>query len=242
MTDALPAGACHVWWTDPAAVPADLVALLDADERTRLGRFHHEADRRRFRAAHALVRVVLARYVGGAPGALRFVHRCGACGGPHGKPALVGADLEFSLSHAGERVAVAVCLAPTGLDVEARTRDLDPLALAGIALAPAERLVLEALHAADRSAALLRYWTRKEAVLKATGQGLSTAPGDLIVSGPDAEPRLLGWAGAGAAPPSVRLYGLDLGPGYEACVAVLSEVAHRVDVQDAAGLFGAGPS
>lgn len=128
---------------------------------------------------------------------------------------------------------MAVAREPTGLDVEALRSDLDVVALAVEALADEERAVLEALPAAERVAAFLTYWTRKEAVLKATGRGLSTPPADLTVSGPAYRARLLAWVGAAARPSPMRLYDLDLGPGFVACVAVLCDLPLRIEVSEA---------
>lgn len=132
----LPAGACHVWWARPTDAAAAWADVLDAEERARLDALPRRAEHQRFLAAHALCRTVLAAYLGADPAALRFVTRCGACGGPHGKPALAGPSvrLEFSIAGGGDRVAVAVAASPVGVDVEELGRDGDHAALAGMAL------------------------------------------------------------------------------------------------------------
>jgi 4'-phosphopantetheinyl transferase len=160
---------CTVWWAapvDPERAPA-LVGLLDAHERDRLARLRRPADRARYLAAHALARLVLAG--GGAAAArLRFDRSC-RCGVAHGKPALPGGP-GFSLTHSGELAGVAVRPdGPVGLDVE-QVRALAGLpALAAHVHSPAEL----ARGAAPDPAAFFRTWTRKEALLKATGVGLA---------------------------------------------------------------------
>ena len=162
--------ACTVWWAapvDPEHAPS-LVALLDPHERERLARFRRPADRARYLAAHALARLVLGGSGRGAA-ALAFDRTC-RCGAAHGKPVLPGGP-GFSLSHAGDLVGVAVH--PTGavgLDVE-QVRDLaDLAAMAAHVASPAER----AGDAPLDGAAFFRTWTRKEALLKAAGEGLAT--------------------------------------------------------------------
>jgi 4'-phosphopantetheinyl transferase len=161
---------CTVWWAapvDPEHAPA-LVGLLDAHERERLARFRRPGDRARYLAAHALARLVLGG-PGRAAAALTFDRTC-RCGAAHGKPVLPGGP-GFSLSHAGELVGVAVRPGgAVGLDVE-QVRDLADLpAMAAHVHSPSER----ARGAAPDRAAFFRTWTRKEALLKATGDGLAT--------------------------------------------------------------------
>lgn len=176
-----PADRCTVWWAAPVApdgAPA-LVGLLDAHERERLGRLRRAADRARYVAAHALARLVLAGGGSGAAAAALVFDRTCRCGAPHGRPVLAGGPA-FSLTHAGALVGVAVRAGgPVGLDVEqVRTlTDLD--ALIAHVLSPTER---------SRTAPLdplgfFRTWTRKEALLKATGEGLAR-PMATITLGP----------------------------------------------------------
>lgn len=202
------ARATVVWWAAPVA-PVDapaLVALLDDHERDRLGRFRRPADRARYLAAHALVRLVLAEAVGTPAGALVFDRTC-RCGEQHGKPVLPGGP-GFSLTHAGDLVGVAVHPGgAVGLDVEQVRRLTDLAAMVAHACSPQET-------AADENA-FFTLWTRKEALLKAVGTGLAT-PMSAITLGPEG---VLGWAGEDA--PREPLWLCDLHPaaGYRAAVA-----------------------
>lgn len=240
-------GQCHVWSLPTDQVPPVLLGLLDADERQRYDRFLVADAKALYLAAHVLVRLVLAAQTGRDPAALRFAASCKGCGGAHGKPRLLdaGAPLEFSLSHSGQLAVVAVShgtegAVPVGVDVERvaeRTTGL-PEAV----LTPAERAELARLPAADQSAGLIRYWARKEAVLKATGDGLSVGPRRLSVSAPDRPPRLLDWSAkvelAGGLD-AVYLSDLDFGPGYRGAVATLGRPTRVVerDVSDTATLL-----
>ena len=170
--------ACTVWWAapvDPDRAPA-LVGLLDDHERERLARFRRPADRARYLAAHALARLVLGGS-GQAAAALRFDRTC-RCGATHGRPVLPDGP-GFSLSHSGNLVGVAVRPgAAVGLDVE-QVRDVADLpALAEHVWSPAE----QARDGTPCPGTFFRTWTRKEAVLKAAGDGLATPMAAITLS------------------------------------------------------------
>ncbi len=159
-------------WLAPA--PADeraLLSLLDAGERSRAARFHHDADRLAYAAAHGLLRRLLSDLAGRAPQAWRFVRT------PTGKPCLDrtgGApDLRFSLSHARGMVACAAAEdIELGVDVEPLAPVSDALILARAAFSAREAVGLQALTEPARSYAFTHLWTLKEAAHKAGGVGL----------------------------------------------------------------------
>jgi 4'-phosphopantetheinyl transferase len=210
---------CRVWWAAPVAPEAapHLVALLDAHEHDRIGRFRRPADRARYLAAHALTRLVLADAVGRAPDALVFDRTC-RCGQQHGKPVLPGGPA-FSFTHAGDMIGLAVHDGgPVGLDVEQARTMSDLPGMARHIASPAE------LGAAPLTAdAFFRTWTRKEALLKATGEGLSV-PMSAITLDDDG---VRDWA-EGAPDGPVWLHDLHPAPGYPAAVAGLGASAPAV--------------
>ncbi|MEU8764249.1 4'-phosphopantetheinyl transferase superfamily protein [Streptomyces sp. NPDC048659] len=168
-----PAGA-ELWLVPPGAVPEG-AEVLDTAERERAGRFRRAVDREMYVAAHTALRVLAGAYLGRAPEGLEFARLdCPGCGGPHGRPVLAGAGagLHFSLSHSGGLGLLAFAPVPVGVDVEGVP---EPRTVGQVAdaLHPAERRELAALDGAARAAAFARCWTRKEAYLKGTGQGLS---------------------------------------------------------------------
>jgi 4'-phosphopantetheinyl transferase len=207
-----------VWWATPVGPDPALFALLDDVEQARYDRLRRPADRDRYLTAHALARLVLGRTLGRHPGALRLHAECRQCGGPHGKPRLASAELELSLTHAGNRVGVAVASVPVGIDVEdlAQTRVDEALAAQVLPAADVERWL--ALPPERRAAALLRAWTRGEAVVKALGVGLEVDPRDL-------------------PPDTARLVDLDPGAGYVGSLAVLGTVAPSVTEHDGTALL-----
>lgn len=156
---------------------ARLAALLDDDERARAQRLRAAHDRAAYIAAHALLRAMLSAQCDVAPPDWRFA------AGEHGKPFLVNGPAQsprFSLSHTRGVAAVAIGEgADIGVDVEAQRAETrsstarDDLALARRFFAPEEIACLEARTGEERRDAFLALWTLKEAVIKATGQGLS---------------------------------------------------------------------
>ncbi|MEX5717388.1 4'-phosphopantetheinyl transferase family protein [Geodermatophilus maliterrae] len=217
-----------MWWAAP--VPPEragaLVALLDVHERARLERLRRPDDRARHLAAHALARLALGAVLGAAPAGLQVDRTC-RCGGQHGKPRLVGDRLPgFSLTHSGDVVGVAVSTDHlVGLDVE-RRRAIDGLdELARHVRAPGE----------DDSGDFFTTWTRKEALLKATGDGLATPMADLEL-GPG--PRLVRWGGARPRSP-MWVRDLVVAPGHCAAIAGIGVAAPPVEVRDGAALLAA---
>jgi len=147
----------------------DLWPLLDDDERARAVRFVQARHRRRFIAAHGVTRLVLARSLGLAADAIRFRIHSG------GKPSVAtpGADVEFTLSHSGERALVCVTRGrAVGVDIE-QLRAIDALRISRGFFSPAEHETLAAVPSAELLPAFYRCWTRKESFVKATGEGLS---------------------------------------------------------------------
>ncbi|WP_156219145.1 4'-phosphopantetheinyl transferase family protein [Actinomadura litoris] len=211
---------CAVHWAAPSDDPA-MRDLLDAAERERYDRFRRPADRARFVTGRFLARTVLAEVTGLAEGDIRFSTHCPHCGASHGKPRLPGHRVDFSLSHSGDRVVLAVTEgADIGVDVEQES-DRDIERLAEMVLAAAEREVLAALPPERRRSAFHAYWSRKEAILKATGHGLAASMSAIRLSPPDAPAEVVAWDGEAAVSP-VRLADLSAGPGYAASLAALT--------------------
>ncbi|WP_328318536.1 4'-phosphopantetheinyl transferase family protein [Streptomyces sp. NBC_00388] len=238
---------CHIWSLPPLPRPADWFRFLDSDELARCSAYLHELDLARFVTGRVLARSALGLLCGMEPESVRLRTRCPGCGGAHGKPQALGpaARWEFSITHSGDVVAVGVTEGlPIGLDVE---QLLDPETPPESGMPPEHELVLTAEERAtllllpreQRAPGFMTYWTRKEAVLKATGEGLNTPMHSFAVTGPDRAPALIGTAGGGegrpdhgAGGPACRaqlvLADLDPGPGYRGAVAVLGAGAVRV--------------
>lgn len=223
-------GECHVWRLpmDPARWAG--FDVLDAGEREQHARFRRVADQHRYQAAHVGARLLLGRYLGVAPAALRFSRRCPHCGCGRGKPVLVDpvGGLDFSLTHSGDWVALAVATEPVGVDVQELTSRADVAALSRTVLAPAELRWWTEQPTEIAHRGFFAYWARKEALLKATGHGLAVPMNTITLSPPDQPARLLDWSAQRPLDRPVRLADFDAGPGYAAAVALLSELPPRI--------------
>jgi 4'-phosphopantetheinyl transferase len=169
----LPDNEVHVWEASldrPREVVQGFRTLLTAGERERADRFRFERDRDRYVVGRGQLRSLLAAYQGVRPTELRFEY------GEFEKPALAGADLHFNLAHSGDVVLFAFTRAgEVGVDVELEaTRPRDER-LAERFFSPAEVATFRSLPRSERPRAFLRCWTRKEAFLKARGDGLQLA-------------------------------------------------------------------
>lgn len=153
-----------------ATTSAALQHLLDEAERRRCERFHFERDRLIFSAAHALLRAALSAWLGNWQGGFRS--------DPHGKPELyppVGEPrLRFNLTHTHGLVACALVAGyDIGIDAERMESSRPLLELAEHNFADVEIAQLRAGDGAARVACFYRFWTLKEAIIKAIGEGLS---------------------------------------------------------------------
>jgi len=166
-------GDVHVWLAPVGDLPVDaLVAHLSPDERARGDRFVFERDRRSFVACRGLLRRLLGSYVGTEPRVLRFEY------GPRGKPSLAAGsgprDVRFNVSHSGGLALLAFARGrELGVDIERERAVPEAYSIAHRYFSPREVAALGALAADARPPAFFRCWTRKEAFIKATGDGLS---------------------------------------------------------------------
>jgi 4'-phosphopantetheinyl transferase len=226
---------CDVWWAHPAAGTQALLDLLDDVERSRYEAYRQDADKRRFLTGRALIRGVAAAELGKEPKDIAIDSSCFDCGKPHGKPKVDG--LEVSISHSGHWVALAVTDAsPVGVDVE-QIRDAEVDGLAGIAFSPAELAAFETVPQADRKGAFFTYWSRKEAVVKATGKGMSVPMSKLTLTTHDAPPRVVASEAPEVEISTVHMVDLEPGDGYRASVAVFGAEAPEVTERDATDLI-----
>ena len=219
---ALPAGEVHVWRAAlerPAVELASLAETLSPEEAERAERFYFERDRKRFVAGRGILRALLGRYVGVSPEAIRFQY------GPQGKPSLAAGcgdgTLAFNLSHSHDLALYAFARRrAVGVDAE-RLRPLpDAGAMARRFFSPREVAALEAAPAGRREAVFLEIWTRKEAYIKALGEGLSRPLRGFSVAMGNERAPLLHVEGDEAEAERWRLQPLFPDPAYAAAVAV----------------------
>ncbi|MBW4680495.1 MAG: 4'-phosphopantetheinyl transferase superfamily protein [Microcoleus vaginatus WJT46-NPBG5] len=184
----------HIWRGEldlPAPQIDDLGETLSADECDRAKRFYFERDRQRFIAGRGMLRNILSRYLAIAPSQMEF------CYGKRGKPALRNESICFNLSHSQGLALYAITLDRiVGIDLEQVRSMPDAEAIAKSFFSQREYAVLQGMPANEKQAAFLNCWTRKEAFLKAIGDGLYKPLDQIEVSFlPDEPARLLSIAG-----------------------------------------------
>ncbi len=212
----------HVWQATLDRTPSELQSLFDslaADERARAGRFHFDRDRVRFVVARGVLRAILGRYMNRAPVSLSFRY------GSHGKPALAGeADGDaicFNLSHSNGVALYAIARhRAVGVDLERIRFDLPVVEIAERFFSRREVAALRMLPSEQQHQAFFCCWTRKEAYIKARGEGLSLPLDQFDVSLAPGEPAaLLGTQRDPSEATRWTLAELASGPGYVAALA-----------------------
>ena len=158
-----------------------LSGLLSEDESYRAGRFLSAEHGNRFRAARGTMRQLLGRYLDAAPETLEFAY------GPCGKPSLAGhfaqSGLYFNISHSHRLALCAVTRdREVGIDLEWLRSGVDVESLAQRFFSPLEVASLRRLTRCQRVEGFYRCWTRKEAYLKARGQGITVPLDSFAVS------------------------------------------------------------
>jgi 4'-phosphopantetheinyl transferase len=191
----LGAGEIHVWSVQLDPPPAEVERLgrsLAEDEWARAHRFRFEKHRRQYVVGRGALRALLAAYLGTRPEAVRFRY------GPRGKPFLESdlesaGGLQFNLSNSDEMALVGFVRGPEiGVDIEYLRSMPDCEQISERFFSESERRVLRGIPGRAKEEAFFNCWTRKEAYLKAVGEGLA-APLDSfdVTLAPDDPPRML---------------------------------------------------
>jgi 4'-phosphopantetheinyl transferase len=204
--------------------------LLDESERLRADRFRMSTVQRRWTVARAGLRSILSSYCGCHPAALEFSR------GIFGKPVLAGRSsrsrISFNLSHSEAVAVIAVSVdADLGIDVERKKRIQDWQSVARRFFSARENAELMSLQESARLDAFYDVWTRKEAIIKATGEGLharldefdvALSPGAMIrvVADYSDEQKYVGW----------RLHTFEPGSGYSGALA--TPAANKMEMID----------
>jgi 4'-phosphopantetheinyl transferase len=213
----------HVWraWLDVTALQYEnLLGFLSTDELARARRFRFEKDQKRFIVARGILRQILGRYLGKKPNELLFEYSS------QGKPALATypgcGTLHFNLSHSDGFALYAVTRDRNiGIDIERIRDDAAVDQIARRFYSQGEISSLFRMHIDRRTALFFQYWTRKEAFIKAIGEGISFPMEQCdvsLISGSVLSPIILHCDKI----ENLRWYGQDLFPGcgYAAAIAV----------------------
>jgi 4'-phosphopantetheinyl transferase len=183
----------HVWRVpldSPGAVLLPLATTLSLEERARAEKFFFDRDRNAYIAARGVLRQLLARYLGGQPSELQFGYES------RGKPFLaspsIAQPLNFNVAHSRNIALLAFSAGPpVGVDVEFIRTDIASEEIAVRYFAPQEVAELRALPPEQRPEAFFLGWTRKEAYVKALGDGLQIPLASFCVSLTPGQPATL---------------------------------------------------
>lgn len=195
-------------------------ALLSGAERDRASSFAFDSDRRRFTIARAGLRTLLAARLGLTPEAVELTY------GKNGKPALASeqaeSGLRFNVSHAANVAAYAFSFGQDiGVDVENIREVANADGIAARFFSARENQAYHTLDPEDKPLGFLNCWTRKEAFIKATGQGLAQRLDAFVVSlAPDEPARFLDIDGDPGALARWTLHDLTPPAGYAGALVV----------------------
>jgi len=176
----LPSSSVHLWKASldvPPAVLSAYASLLSPDEAGRAARFVYDQHRNRYIAGRGVLRKLLGDYTGTDPVNIAIEVS------EHGKPVLrESAGIEFNISHSGAMLVLAFARSRVGVDVEEIRPMPDALEIAERFFSPIEIEQLRTCPEQNRVTAFFTCWTRKEAYIKARGEGLSIPLASFTVS------------------------------------------------------------
>jgi 4'-phosphopantetheinyl transferase len=215
----LSGGEVHIWTLPTTAASATAVMfepILAPDELDRARRFHFTHLRESFLIARGALRCLLGRYLDLHPKSIQFSYSS------KGKPALeAGAHIHFNMTHSGGLAAIAITAGcQIGVDLEQIRPLSDMQQIAARFFCSEETAEIMSLTQGERERAFFCCWTRKEAYVKAIGDGLS-APLDSfrVTVLPDIPAQFVRIGHATADTNAWTLHDLSLGPGYAAALA-----------------------
>jgi 4'-phosphopantetheinyl transferase len=168
----LKSGQVHVWHVNQdvsSSVESKLFDYLSEDEKTRAKRFYRASDQMHFTVARAMLRICLGQYLSLKPAEIVFSYT------QYGKPYVVDSDLKFNISHAyGQALLAFGWDMALGIDLEMMQRTVEWESLSKRFFSQHEAQAIRAFaNETQQKQAFFRCWTRKEAYVKARGDGLS---------------------------------------------------------------------
>jgi 4'-phosphopantetheinyl transferase len=229
----LAGGEIHVWATTLALSPEQLqknLPTLSVEELARAKRFKFDVHRNRFIAGRGALRAILGKTLGASPATLRFEYQT------NGKPELAGefasAGIHFNVTHTEDLALVAVTrVGRIGVDVEGVRAIKNADELVARFFSPRENETFQKVPEEEKPAAFFNLWTRKEALLKATGEGITRSLSLVEVSFLPGEPaRLLAVSGDSEKAAEWSLRELTPATGFTGAIAIkrkTSNIEHR---------------
>jgi 4'-phosphopantetheinyl transferase len=225
----LPKRDIQIWSTDldrDRAQIDEFKQFLTVDERQRAAKFVNPLHGDRWSVARGSLRQILGQYLDLNPTQIMFTV------GAQGKPAVEGHQLQFNLSHSGDRAVYAIsAIYPVGIDIES----IHPIAAADLVdrfFSPAERALFHNLPSNLQQAAFFHAWVQKEAYLKACGTGLHTPLDKIEVS---IDPRTPAAIISAPLEGIWRIQKLEISPDYASAIVVggdYDEIRYLTDLLD----------
>jgi 4'-phosphopantetheinyl transferase len=164
-------GEVHLWTNsaDLDSSPKENMEILSKDELRKANSFHFEKDAARYACSRAFLRRILGEYLKIEPRMIEFSYN------QYGKPYLAGCNIKFNVSHSRGRVLCAITLNDElGVDLEHTEKDFDFIETAEKCFSETELGILKGVPKSKQREAFYKIWTKKEAVVKAIGKGIST--------------------------------------------------------------------
>lgn len=220
---ALPPQTLHLWRASldqPEDVRQQWAALLSPEEQARAARFHFDHGRHHYQVGRGLLRWLLGGYLGLAPQDVAFAY------GEQGKPFLPAQPhLSFNVSHGQGKILYGFCWeAAVGVDIEQIRLPRRADKLAHRFFAASETAVYESVPPDQKAEAFFNCWTRKEAYIKAIGEGLSCPLHAFEVTLRPGEPaQLLRIRGRADLAAAWALFSLTPFPGYRGAALVAGQ-------------------
>lgn len=187
---------CHIWWAELDSIPPRY-DILNEDEIIRIKSLKFLNDKKKSAASFTFLRLVLSKYIGKNPKEIPIIRSCKECGEPHGKPWILEnyKNIKFNLSHSEKNIVVGLSIKhDIGIDIEEKDTDLNSDVFSHV-LSVDELRALNSLPLDEKNNNFLKYWTRKESIVKAIGIGLNVNLSELIVSNYDENPKIHKWEG-----------------------------------------------
>jgi 4'-phosphopantetheinyl transferase len=226
ITPRLDGDEVHVWHLALGDLSSDTALFkesLSADELERASRFRFEKHRAQFVLTRGTLRSLLGSYLGVSPREISFQYS------KHNKPSLTEAanlrNIHFNVSHTEGMAIFGFTLAGRiGVDIESLRTDFHAEEIAERFFSASERSALREIPPPARYESFFRIWTRKEAYIKALGEGLSHPLHEFDVSFDEAA-ALLATRPDGAEAERWHLENLAIAPGFIAAAAVETDAA-----------------
>lgn len=219
----------RIWWAMTRDAHPRLRRLLSSVEHRRLAAYVRQEDARRFLLGVAITRITTAGELDISPIDVRLDRTCPRCNGPHGRVTIPDTALNVSVAHSGKLVGVALSSGfAVGLDVERCTTLADSEAILQYTLTPAEISALTSLPRCRQAADLIATWTRKEALVKCTGDGVTIPFNNIHLTPTHEPPAVIDWVGRQYMASRIKMQDLLPFPGYPATVAAMTRTSFSV--------------